>query len=268
MVPELTPPVERFHRVLVEEIARTNPDYLRTPFTVAEIYQRLVPYRSHRDAIGVEMNGDYEDALLRLLAGAGGLLMLHSDPARSSLQRELDSKNPNTGLFREYADARVQLNPETLRAFGVAAVESPPRPPADSAEPGSATRGARVAVDAREPESAQWNKASRSDTNGLASDRAPTVEPRTPRGPAERSPSPKEMTAGSTPVPGGAGSVTKPSPCPWCDGELPGDRVVNFCPHCGRSVSLRPCPDCGEEMELSWRYCVNCGASSQQVADG
>ena len=90
----------RFHRALVEEIARTRPAYLREPFTVAEIYQNLVPYRTHRDRIGVEMNGDYEDALLRLLAGEGDYLLLESDHARSEIAEELSSPNPNTGLYR------------------------------------------------------------------------------------------------------------------------------------------------------------------------
>jgi hypothetical protein len=59
--------LERFHRALVEEIQTQRPEYLTGPFTVAEIYQNLVPYGSHRDRIGVRINGDYEDALLRLL---------------------------------------------------------------------------------------------------------------------------------------------------------------------------------------------------------
>ena len=48
----------RFYQILVEEIRSQRPDYLTGPFTVAEIYQRLVPYGSHRDRIGVDMNGD------------------------------------------------------------------------------------------------------------------------------------------------------------------------------------------------------------------
>ena len=43
--------LERFHRALVEEIRVHRPDYLYGPFTVAEIYQNLVPYGTHRDRI-------------------------------------------------------------------------------------------------------------------------------------------------------------------------------------------------------------------------
>ena len=141
MIPDVTIPVERFHRVLVDEIQKQRPTYLDSSFTVAEIYQILVPYRSHRDALGVEMNGDYEDALLRLLAGAGELVVLESDDARSRILKELQSKTPNTGLFREFAGAGVHLNPEGLPnslrgngAAGVAPVDIEPAPESNEVE--------------------------------------------------------------------------------------------------------------------------------------
>jgi len=110
--------VGRFHRTLVEEIRRRRPEYLHEPFTVAEIYQNLVPYGSHRDVLGVEMNGDYEDALLRLLAGEGGYLILESGPALSALRDELETTNPNTGLYREFAAVDVRLEPTRLTGGG------------------------------------------------------------------------------------------------------------------------------------------------------
>jgi hypothetical protein len=103
--------IGRFHSVLVDEIRRRRPGYLDGPFTVAEIYQNLVPYGTHRDRIGVEMSGDYEAALLRLLAGEGGYLLLESDAALRELREELRSSNPNTGLYRDYAAVDVRLNP-------------------------------------------------------------------------------------------------------------------------------------------------------------
>jgi len=103
--------LERFIETLVREITATRPEYLTAPFTVAEIYQDLVPYRSHRDLIGVEMNGDYEDALLRMLSGEGDCLLLESAVARQKMQRELASPNPDTSLFHEFAAADVRLHP-------------------------------------------------------------------------------------------------------------------------------------------------------------
>ncbi|MDG2281897.1 MAG: hypothetical protein P8L45_02190, partial [Longimicrobiales bacterium] len=102
--------LERFHRALIEEIQTQRPEYLTGPFTVAEIYQSLIPYSSHRDRIGVEMNGDYEDALVRLLAGEGGYLVLDSDAALQALRAELERVHPNTGVYREFAAVDVRLN--------------------------------------------------------------------------------------------------------------------------------------------------------------
>jgi hypothetical protein len=117
--------LERFHRALIEEIQTQRPEYLTQPFTVAEIYQNLVPYGSHRARIGVEMNGDYEDALVRLLAGEGGYLILDSEPALENLRAELDAPNPNSGVYREYAAVDVRLNQAYLDLSAEAMDELP-----------------------------------------------------------------------------------------------------------------------------------------------
>jgi hypothetical protein len=83
---------------------------------VAEIYQDLVPYRTHRDILGVEINGDYEHLVLRLLGGESGLVALESDHARKEIEAELSRTNPNTGLFREYAAVDVHLIAEHIPA--------------------------------------------------------------------------------------------------------------------------------------------------------
>lgn len=55
-----------------------------------------------------------------------------------------------------------------------------------------------------------------------------------------------------------------PEACPHCDAVLPGSRAVNFCPVCGRSLTLIPCDNCGADLEPGWRFCVSCG---QDVAE-
>jgi hypothetical protein len=216
--------LERFHRALIEEIQTHRPEYLTEPFTVAEIYQNLVPYGSHRDRIGVEMNGDYEDALLRLLAGEGGFLILESEPALRDLRAELEMPNPNTGLYREYAAVDVRLNQAYL----------------DFAAP-----AAREAVDVAEELNAP-------DPISLA-DLAPseaaledlTVAPPTVRvlgeGPSERT-EPSRLEA-----------------CQWCRAELPIRDNLNFCPFCGTDLKVVPCGECGQELEPEWRFCISCG---------
>ena len=117
--------LSRFYGALVDEIRAQRPEYLTGPFTVAEIYQNLVPYSSHRDRIGVDMNGDYEAALLRLLAGEGGYLLLDSETALHNLREELESSNPNTGAYREYAAVDVRFNSDRLGGQPVTSQEVP-----------------------------------------------------------------------------------------------------------------------------------------------
>ncbi|HEX9167118.1 MAG TPA: zinc ribbon domain-containing protein [Gemmatimonadales bacterium] len=57
----------------------------------------------------------------------------------------------------------------------------------------------------------------------------------------------------------GAAVPVAPEKCIHCDAKLPGSRAVNFCPSCGRSVTMIPCDNCGADMEPGWRFCVNCG---------
>lgn len=239
---------ERLFQVLVEEIRSRRPQYLREPFTVAEIYQDLVPYRSHRDRIGAAMNGDYEHALLRLLSGEDGYLFLESDPARRRLVAELDSSNPNTGIFREYAALDVRLNPALIPPEAVGSSSRPagdrsaaPEPaPAPPTGEGAALEGA-----------AGWGGV-RPEDEGTAAPDVPLL--RRPSGSAD-----SEPRGGSVPLVETA-PHGRPTTCRWCREELPSRETLRFCPFCGTDVSLVPCPACGEEVEPGWRFCIACGA--------
>lgn len=215
----------RFHRALVEEILRTRPSYLHEPFTVAEIYQNLVPYRTHRDRIGVEMNGDYEDALLRLLAGEGDYLLLESEHARNEIAEELGAPNPNTGLYREFAAVDVRLNPLRMPRD----LPDPVRAPVVGPEPFAASETDRVAAGSTAP-----------------------ARPMPPAPPG--TPAPSDATA---PQPGGPRSA--PGGCRWCREPLPRRANLNYCPFCGADLHTAPCSNCGEELEVGWRFCVACG---------
>lgn len=219
--------LERFHRALIEEIQTQRPEYLTGPFTVAEIYQNLVPYGSHRDRIGVEMNGDYEDALLRLLAGEGGFLILESEPALRDLKAELDTPNPNTGLYREYAAVDVRLNQAYLDLSASAVRES---------------------TDLMDELNAQ-------DPVSMA-DLAPTEAAEdlaiVPPG-VDVFPNRKKSASA-------AAEGQRPESCQWCRAELPVRENLNFCPFCGTDLKLVPCGACGEELEMHWRFCIACGA--------
>jgi hypothetical protein len=101
--------VDRLLAALADALRRTRKDPFGSPVTVAEIYQDLVPYRSVRTALGFHMNADYEHTVLRLLAGENELAKLEPDEAREELRSELDTPNPNVGLFRKFAACDVWI---------------------------------------------------------------------------------------------------------------------------------------------------------------
>src|SRR5687768_7475205 len=108
--------VAQLHRTLVDALRRSRPDALHRPITVAEIYQDILPYRDAREAVGFEINADYEHTLLRLLAGEGDFARIEPREVRDKLRMELDSPNPDVGLFRSYAgcDVWVSLDPSEI----------------------------------------------------------------------------------------------------------------------------------------------------------
>jgi hypothetical protein len=216
--------LERFHRALIEEIQTHRPEYLTGPFTVAEIYQNLVPYGSHRDRIGVEMNGDYEDALLRLLAGEGGYLILESEPALKDLRAELNTPNPNTGLYREYAAVDVRLNQAYLDLSASAVRES---------------TDLMDELNAQDPVSMAELAPSEAAEDLAIVPPAVDVFQNRPQTSNDDGPTPDS--------------------CQWCRAELPVRDNLNFCPFCGTDLKLVPCGACGEELEMHWRFCINCG---------
>ena len=221
---EATPVVKRFHELLVEEIRTRKPEYLDSPFTVAEIYQHLVPYQSHRDRLGVQMNGDYEDALVRLLAGEGGFLVLDSEAAVRELREELDASNPNTGIYREFAAVDVRLGAAAGRGA------PPPTPGRGSAE---------LSAPGRAP-----------IPQGVSGGRpaAPSAAPPHPRSGGN------ETASGAEPG----------ATCRWCSSELPPRAGLRYCPFCGGDVNVVPCADCGEELEAGWRFCIACGSEVER----
>jgi hypothetical protein len=266
--------VARLHEALVDEIRVRRPASLGAPFTVAEIYQELVPYRTHRDAIGAAMNGDYEHALLRLLAGEGGYVILDSEPARKRLEEELASPNPNTGIFREYAALDVKLNPlyvpaqifppEVSTPSPAEAIAASGRAPAASLLDLAGELDGPIRTAPQSPPPLTRPAAPASPGPGQAP--APAPEVRTPEPPKAEEPAP---AMSRETVPAAAAATTQesseeakasgPTTCLWCRADLPQRESLRFCPFCGTDVKLVPCQACGEELEPEWRFCIACG---------
>src|SRR6185295_18512819 len=59
--------LDRLFGLLVAALAKETR--VAVPFPAAEIYERLVPYRSNRSHLNVATHQDYEMTVLRLLSG-------------------------------------------------------------------------------------------------------------------------------------------------------------------------------------------------------
>jgi hypothetical protein len=116
---------ERLVRALAEETR------LAVPFLAAEVYERLVPYRSNRSRLKVATHQDYEMTVLRLFAGERGYLRLEADDVREAMQRELTETNPDPAYFRNFPDARAMVNGRAAERVLLAdqAYAPPPPPP-------------------------------------------------------------------------------------------------------------------------------------------
>jgi Double zinc ribbon len=135
----MTDDLDRLFERLVSVLADDAPGRLAVPFAAAEVYERLVPYRSNRSILKVATHQDYEMAVLRLLAGERGYASLEPAEVRDALRRETGESNPDTGLFRQFPDAVLSLNRLAAERFlrgdrAYAPPPPPPLPPPESAE--------------------------------------------------------------------------------------------------------------------------------------
>jgi hypothetical protein len=108
--------LDRLFRHLVNHLASADPERLRAPFEIAELYQSLIPYRSHRRPLKVDSIEDYDMALLRLLSGERGYAAVEPVHVQEALVLESESVNPNPGAFRDFAAATVRLSHGAVRS--------------------------------------------------------------------------------------------------------------------------------------------------------
>jgi Double zinc ribbon len=238
--------LDRLFRRVVANLAALDPSRVHGPVDVAEIYERLVPYRTHRIALGMDTHEDYEMALLRLLAGERGYAFVEPEAARTALAAEATSINPDTGVYKKFRSASVTFDPGLVHAaLGEEGAEDaagplaePPAPPAARAE--------------REP---AWFPE--------ITDEAP--EPGPPEDAEQTLPfALEDGDEGAEPP--GVTARQGSAPCAFCGGALPFGRAVIYCPHCGQNVGVVHCPSCGAELDVGWKFCITCGRQMGELA--
>lgn len=238
----------RLHAALANAITHSQGRSFATPLTVAELYQDLVPYRDVRGPLGFDMNADYEHTLLRLLSGEAGLARLEPAEAREELRLELESPNPNVGLFRKFAacDVWIQAPDPDAAGAGAAAVEEVVTPVSTGSAPPATPAPAAVA-------GAAVDESVKAPTHQAQASLTPPAMPESGR------PAPSAEPAVSS---WGDADSSPPAECPFCEAELPTSRPVRFCPYCGANQATRPCRYCGEVLKQDWSYCIACGRSA------
>ena len=227
--------IERMYRHLVRTIRANFAPFLTKPFEVGELYQTILPYRLHRRELGFETNQDYELAMLELLSGARGYLVV-DDKMRDVLSAEQAAPNPDPGIVRDFASSHVALAPEPLRRLEIEGRSSGVQPSvATGGAPTPRVSGGLASLSASQsPRPSMPTPAAGLPTEGIVARR--TARPITIAPTGEH--------------------------CPFCKGHLPAGRQISFCPHCGQDLTVVHCPACGSELERGWKFCVTCGRSA------
>ena len=131
--------LDRIFERLVRTLSTGGPDQLRAPFTIADIVQAFVPYRTYRHELGVDTLQDYEHAVLELLGGERPMLECDADTV-AAIRRELASPDPDTGLLRRLQSVQVRMGAIRMPVSADSPPLSPSRPdaaPASSSEQAS-----------------------------------------------------------------------------------------------------------------------------------
>ncbi len=262
--------LERLFRLMVQQLAATDPARLHRPLTVAELTGDVVPYRSSRRVLAIETAEDHDALLLRLLSGEGNFVHLMHDDVRRRFELEARSANAELDVLREFSKAQFLITAEALaRTLGdgiiVAPIPQPPapppRPPAPLPPAAAFVSSTAITPPARPSipkpvigavvdiplDAVRLSMPELDDL--VARHTKPPTPPSRPSRPVERNTRPVERI------------VPAATSCSYCGGGLPAGRAVHFCPHCGQSQTVTLCPGCGSEVEIGWRHCVNCGSA-------
>ena len=285
--------LDRMFRRLVQNIRMSYPDLLGRPFEVSQLYQTLLPYRHNRRELKIETNQDYEIALMRLLSGERGYVIVE-DALAEAMRNELASPNPDTAAFRIYGASHASIAPEAVRrlesatgaatpsrpttpsfppatdaAFAPSPAPAAPRPPAPPPPRPSAPAAAAPTVPFAPPRPAAPPPPPPPPTAPLVPRPGSAGTPSTAAAPAQ----PRPFSAGPAANPASAQPFGRPSgnnpvapprgptpsmPQPAISGSTRSS--AGICRYCSNALpsgrSLTFCPHCGQNLTI--QHCPAC----------
>lgn len=213
----------RFAQRLVEQLAAGGGSAHR-PVSVGVLREKILPYRTHRRALGLASVEDYETVLLRLVAEEGGYVKTVPTAAAERCREVLAETNPDLGVLDEVADSTIQMT--SIAAARIVADEG---------------AGATPQQDRPAAPPAQ-----REET---------TVPPPAPVAPLQ---DPLPVTPSNAKE-----SSAMADACAHCAKPIPTGRQVVFCPWCGERLMPFTCTRCGTELDSEWSHCITCGAPAK-----
>jgi len=230
-VDELT----RFAQRLVEQLGASREGVHR-PLEVAALRETVLPYRTHRRALGIDSVEDYETILLRLISGERGYVKTLPSQAAERCREELGHSNPDLGVLDEVGAATIQIT-----SMAAAQIVDGQTDSGDGREDG--TKGRRE----EEDRSA-----------------APAKAQRPPKKQTQSAPPSEAIVSSELPA-SSVDSAQSAAPavavaCPSCHKTAPAGRQVVFCPWCGKRLIPFTCSRCNTELDSEWKHCITCGA--------
>lgn len=216
------------------------------PIGIDALVDRVLPYRTARRLLGIDISEDYEALVLRLVGGEEGLATAFPDEAGEMARTTMSDKLPDLDVLRLIRSATLTLGDDAIGRLGDASFG-----------------GARAEADAK------WNRPDASAAGPTTPDTSPPA-PSLP--PAVVIPLPTfardQTRVAMPPVPDGPPPAYLTAPvefvppersCWSCGDELPAERAVKFCPFCGADQRSPACGACGTPVERSWKHCPECG---------
>jgi len=120
-------PLARLVSRLIEVVRERDPSGLHRPIAIGELRRTVLPYRTSRNALGLESIEDYEVLILRLVAEEDGWARTFPPEAADRCREELLGANPDLEIVEHLDEVTVQLGAGAVAKVAGLTAAAPPR---------------------------------------------------------------------------------------------------------------------------------------------